>query len=176
MSVNHTRYKIYKMSIKNKSRLGSGDHLISRHCEALAKASQPMPVLSRHGDLFWWENFSSLVFHLWSLVSKNQNLIPSIFRIKALRLALLFLLFAFSSKAQIYPVQVMPVLVPPYSLNTSDYYNGTSERLAVVLTNTDLQKPVLNVRLRMYIEGQNAKLQSRDGVYYPTITLDAGIP
>jgi len=87
-----------------------------------------------------------------------------------------FLFFSFHSNAQIYPVQVMPVLVPPYSLNTSDYYNGTAEKLAVVLTNTDLQKPILNVRLRMYIEGQNAKLQSKDGVYYPTITLDAGIP
>ncbi|QPH39441.1 fibronectin type III domain-containing protein [Pedobacter endophyticus] len=81
-----------------------------------------------------------------------------------------------NGQAQIYPVQVTPVLVPPYSLNTSDYYNGTTERLAIVLTNTDLQKPVLSVRLRMYIEGQNAKLQSKDGVYYPTITLDAGIP
>ncbi|WP_157263297.1 fibronectin type III domain-containing protein [Pedobacter sp. R20-19] len=134
-------------------------------CEALAKASQLVPVLNRKINLSWWEN---LLFTL--------NLTPSTFRLKALHLALFFLLFAFSSKAQIYPVQVMPVLVPPYSLNTSDYYNGTSERLAVVLTNTDLQKPVLNVRLRMYIEGQNTKLQSRDGVYYPTITLDAGIP
>ncbi|QPH39432.1 fibronectin type III domain-containing protein [Pedobacter endophyticus] len=94
----------------------------------------------------------------------------------AFYLTLVFLLSALSSSAQIYPVQVTPVLVPPYSLNTSDYYNGTTERLAIVLTNTDLQKPVLSVRLRMYIEGQNAKLQSKDGVYYPTITLDAGIP
>ncbi|WP_197285514.1 fibronectin type III domain-containing protein [Pedobacter sp. R20-19] len=157
------------MSRKNKSRLEVGSHSINRHCEALAKASQPVPVLNGHSNLSWWKNFSSLV-------SRILNLTPSTFRLKALHLTLFFLLFAFSSKAQIYPVQVMPVLVPPYSLNTSDYYNGTSERLAVVLTNTDLQKPVLNVRLRMYIEGQNAKLQSRDGVYYPTITLDAGIP
>jgi len=160
---------IYKMSRKNKSKLEVGSHSISCHCEALTKASQPVLVLNRQSNLSWWKNFSSLV-------SQTLNLTPSTFHLKALHLALFFLLFAFSSKAQIYPVQVMPVLVPPYSLNTSDYYNGTSERLAVVLTNTDLQKPVLNVRLRMYIEGQNAKLQSRDGVYYPTITLDAGIP
>ena len=134
-------------------------------CEALAKSSQLVPVLNRQSNRSWWEN---LLFIL--------KLTPSTFRLKALHLALFFLAFAFSSKAQIYPVQVMPVLVPPYSLNTSDYYNGTTERLAIVLTNTDLQKPVLNVRLRMYIEGQNARLQSRDGVYYPTITLDAGIP
>ncbi|NTE04378.1 hypothetical protein G6M26_06125 [Agrobacterium tumefaciens] len=153
------------MSRKNKSRLEFEIHCTNRHCEALAKASQLVPVLHRHSNLSWWEN---LLFTL--------KLTPSTFRLKALHLALFLLLFAFSSKAQIYPVQVMPVLVPPYSLNTSDYYNGTSERLAVVLTNTDLQKPVLNVRLRMYIEGQNARLQSRDGVYYPTIILDAGIP
>ncbi|MDY0907606.1 fibronectin type III domain-containing protein [Pedobacter sp. CFBP9032] len=106
---------------------------------------------------------------------KNKPKLTKSFRNFLLFAAVLLLPFL-SSNAQIYPVQVMPVLVPPYSLNTSDYYNGTTERLAVVLTNTDLQKPVLNVRLRMYIEGQNAKLQSRDGVYYPTITLDAGIP
>jgi len=64
----------------------------------------------------------------------------------------------------------------PYSLNTSDYYNGTVARLIVTLINTDIQKPMLGVRLRMSIESQGAKLQSRDGVYYPTINLDAGIP
>ena len=85
-------------------------------------------------------------------------------------------LFSFGSKAQIYPVTVNVQMPMPYSLNTSDYYNGTVARLIVTLINTDIQKPMLGVRLRMSIESQGAKLQSRDGVYYPTINLDAGIP
>src|SRR5688572_8723494 len=75
---------------------------------------------------------------------------------------------------QQYPVQVVPQLLPPYTLNVSDYYNGTSEKLVVLLTNTDLNKPTMQVRLRMSIQGQAAKLISRDNVYYPAINLDAG--
>lgn len=78
--------------------------------------------------------------------------------------------------AQQYPVQIVPQLLPPYTLNVSDYYNGTNEKLVLLLTNTDLNKPTLQVRLRMSIQGQAAKLISRDNVYYPAITLDGGVP
>ncbi|OQP42733.1 hypothetical protein A4H97_11240 [Niastella yeongjuensis] len=78
--------------------------------------------------------------------------------------------------AQRYPVQIVPQLLPPYTLNVSDYYNGTNEKLVLLLTNTDLNKPALQVRLRMSIQGQSAKLISRDNVYYPAINLDGGVP
>lgn len=78
--------------------------------------------------------------------------------------------------AQQYPVQIVPQLLPPYTLNVSDYYNGTNEKLVLLLTNNDLNKPTLQVRLRMSIQGQAAKLISRDGVYYPAINLDGGVP
>lgn len=78
--------------------------------------------------------------------------------------------------AQQYPVQIVPQLLPPYTLNVSDYYNGTNEKLVLLLTNTDLNKPTLQVRLRMSIQGQAAKLISRDNVYYPAISLDGGVP
>lgn len=78
--------------------------------------------------------------------------------------------------AQNYPVQVVPQLLPPYSLTLSDYYTGTREKLVVLLTNRDLQKPVLQVRLRMNIEGQGLSLRSREDVYYPPVSLEAGIP
>ncbi|OQP49766.1 hypothetical protein A4H97_28155 [Niastella yeongjuensis] len=77
---------------------------------------------------------------------------------------------------QQYPVQIVPQLQAPYTLNLSDYYNGTQEKLVVLLTNTDLNKPTAQVRLRMSIQGQVAKLVSRDNMYYPPIHLDAGIP
>ncbi|MBO9203039.1 MULTISPECIES: hypothetical protein [Niastella] len=77
---------------------------------------------------------------------------------------------------QQYPVQIVPQLLPPYTLNVSDYYNGTSEKLVLLLTNTDLNKATLQVRLRMSIQGQAAKLISRDNVYYPPVSLDGGVP
>jgi TANFOR domain-containing protein len=76
---------------------------------------------------------------------------------------------------QQYPVQIVPQLLPPYTLHVSDYYNGANEKLVVLLTNTDLNKPVLQVRLRLSIQGQAARLISRDNMYYPAIQLDAGI-
>jgi TANFOR domain-containing protein len=100
-------------------------------------------------------------------------------KIRALRLIqlhVLLLLMQLPLFAQVYPVQVVSQLLPPYTLNVSDYYQGTQEKLVVLLTNTDLTKPVLQVRLKMSIQGQNAKLKSRDGVYYPPITLDGGAP
>jgi TANFOR domain-containing protein len=99
--------------------------------------------------------------------------------IRALRIVqlnVLLLLMQLPLHAQVYPVQVVSQLLPPYTLNVSDYYQGTQEKLVVLLTNTDLTKPVLQVRLKLSIQGQNAKLKSRDGVYYPPITLDGGAP
>jgi TANFOR domain-containing protein len=75
-----------------------------------------------------------------------------------------------------YPVQVVPQLLPPYSLTLSDYYTGSVDKLVVLLTNLDLSRSSLSVRLRITISGQNATLTSKDNVYYPAITLDAGVP
>lgn len=74
------------------------------------------------------------------------------------------------------PVQVTPLLIPPYSLQLSDYYSGTTEKLAVILTNRDLTRPSISVRLRMTITGQSATVRSKDNIYFPAINLDAGVP
>src|SRR5688572_2948931 len=74
------------------------------------------------------------------------------------------------------PVQVNTLLRPPYSLQLSDYYTSTQEKLVVTLTNRDLNKPVLNVRLRLTIESQGVKLRSRDFADLPALPLEAGIP
>ncbi|AEV98069.1 hypothetical protein A4D02_14470 [Niastella koreensis] len=96
--------------------------------------------------------------------------------LRIVQLNVLLLLLQVTLHAQVYPVQVVPQLLPPYTLNFSDYYQGTQEKLVVLLTNTDLTKPALQVRLKMSIQGQSAKFRSRDGVYYPPITLDGGAP
>ncbi|HPH86791.1 MAG TPA: fibronectin type III domain-containing protein, partial [Ferruginibacter sp.] len=81
----------------------------------------------------------------------------------------------FYSQAQ-YPVQVTPQLIAPYTVFLSEYYNGTNPKIIVTLINRDLQRPTVQVRLRMRIKGSQVVLTSKDNVYYPPITLDAGIP
>ena len=92
------------------------------------------------------------------------------------RLVCLLLIATLPSIAQQYPVQVITQLLPPYTLNVPQWYTGTSEKLAVLLTNQDLQRPTTSVRLRLMIQGPSVRLTSREGVYYPTIHLDAGVP
>jgi hypothetical protein len=74
------------------------------------------------------------------------------------------------------PVQINTIVRPPYTLQLSDYYASTHEKLTVVLTNRDLNKPVLNVRLRMTIESQSVQLRSREFATLPTLQLEAGMP
>lgn len=91
---------------------------------------------------------------------------------------LLFLLCTFVGVpcfSQQYSVQVVVQLHSPYTLNTQEYVTGTEEKLSVVLINTDLQKPLLDVRLRMHIKNGSNSLRSKDYVYYPAISLEAGI-
>lgn len=74
------------------------------------------------------------------------------------------------------PVQITTVLRPPYTLQLSDYYASTQEKLIVTLLNRDLHKPTLNVRLRMTIESQSVQLRTREFAILPTLQLEAGIP
>ncbi|NDV70046.1 fibronectin type III domain-containing protein [Dysgonomonas sp. 25] len=86
-------------------------------------------------------------------------------------------LFIQDAAAQTYPVQTNVYVSPPYGKHLNDYYSTTKERLVVSLLNRDNLKPVLEVRLRMTITASNGlKIQSKEEVNYPTITLDAGIP
>jgi hypothetical protein len=77
---------------------------------------------------------------------------------------------------QQYPVKVQVQTIQPVSAQLSNLYSGTQARMIVTLINTDLQKPVLRVRLRLNIKGTTVALRNRDYGYYPEIPLDAGIP
>jgi len=90
-------------------------------------------------------------------------------------LVMALLLAAMSVRAQS-PVQIVPQLIPPYTLQLSDYYTSSQEKLVLLLTNRDLNRPTISVRLRMTITGQSATIRSKDNVYYPPVNLDAGIP
>ncbi|MGX1927882.1 fibronectin type III domain-containing protein [Flagellimonas sp. 2504JD4-2] len=86
------------------------------------------------------------------------------------------MLIAFLGKAQIYPVQVTPQLVPPYSFRLSDYQTTTLEKLFVNLLLTDAQDSGRQVRLRMYIQGQGLDIRTTDFVAGAApIFLDGGV-
>lgn len=93
-----------------------------------------------------------------------------------LYLLIVFQFALLSLNAQIYPVTLTSILLPPYPQYLSDCFDGTTERLSVILLNTDLQKPALDVKLRMFMEGPGLKLQSKDNAYFPALSLDAGMP
>ncbi|KAA6344576.1 hypothetical protein EZS27_007810 [termite gut metagenome] len=86
-------------------------------------------------------------------------------------------LFAPALYAQTYPVQCNVYILPPYGKYLTDYYATTKEKLVVSLLNRDQQKPVLEVCLHMTITASNGlKIQSKEEINYPAVTLDAGIP
>lgn len=75
-----------------------------------------------------------------------------------------------------YPVNVQVQTIQPVSVQLANLYTGTQARMIITLLNTDLQKPVLRVRLRLNIKGTTVALRNRDYGYYPDIALEAGIP
>ena len=94
--------------------------------------------------------------------------------------ALLFLVLSFgTSYSQLYPVQVTPQLIPPYSLQVSEYYSPTSltsSKLNLLLLLRDVTKPQMRVRLRMTIESQGVSIKTREDIAYTPITIYSGEP
>lgn len=80
--------------------------------------------------------------------------------------------------AQQFPVQVTPQLLPPYSMQVSEYFSPSSAntKLSLLLLNRDFAKPTLNVRLRMSIESQTIRLKTREDVMFTPVTIYAGQP
>jgi Pretoxin HINT domain len=84
----------------------------------------------------------------------------------------------FKAQAQT-PIQVNAQLLPPYSLQVSDYYSPTAtggQKLNLILLNRDFLRSTINVRLRMVIESQGVRIATREDVTWPTVTLISGTP
>ncbi len=100
---------------------------------------------------------------LWSVMLKKQ-------------LLLLWIFISFNAISQTYPVQVVPQLIPPYSLKLSDYQTSASEKLFVNILLTDINEQARQVRLKMYIEGQGLNITTSSIVAgAKPIYLDGGI-
>lgn len=74
------------------------------------------------------------------------------------------------------PVQVMPQLLPPYSLQVSEYFSGATPKIQVLLLNRDINQPTIQVKLRMTVESQNCRLRTKDNAQTPSFTLTSGVP
>lgn len=94
-------------------------------------------------------------------------------------LSLIFSMFLFSPfeiYSQTFPVQASVQLTPPYSLNLADYSSPESERLAFTILLADNNRPELQVRFRLRIEGQGIEIQTSPGYNPPPYVLQGGIP
>jgi hypothetical protein len=90
--------------------------------------------------------------------------------------SVLFSVLTIVVQAQVYPVSGTATLIPPYSVYLSDYTSGTSERLMFNIILTDVTRPEQRVRLRIRIEGQNAKLETKPEYIGPELLLQGGVP
>ena len=92
--------------------------------------------------------------------------------------AIILLLLSFEGLSQVYPVQVSPNMIPPYSMRLSDYNTATREKIIVNLLLTDVAELNRQVGIRMYIEnGRNIAIQSSPVVSGAMpIYLDGGVP
>jgi TANFOR domain-containing protein len=87
------------------------------------------------------------------------------------------IVMALHLRAQVYPVQVTPQLLPPYSLHVSDYFsNAGSPKLNLLVLLKDLSKSDIQLRFRMVIESQSLRIRTREDVVFLPITLQTGIP
>jgi len=79
-------------------------------------------------------------------------------------LTLILLTFSFFANAQLYPVQVTPVLTPPYNLKLSSYATTTDVKLRVNILLRDVNEFNRQVRLKLIIKGQGLNIQSQQFV------------
>ena len=90
---------------------------------------------------------------------------------------LLFALSPLSTYAQIYPVNAVTQLVPPYSVYLTDYATAGNDKLRVILLQRDLSEPQYQLRLQLEV-ALNGKVIMRTTKAYnpPPITVAPGSP
>ncbi|HAA21648.1 MAG TPA: hypothetical protein DCP28_23860, partial [Cytophagales bacterium] len=85
-------------------------------------------------------------------------------RISRILLGLGFILslsFSANSQTTTYPVRATMQLTPPYSLYLQDYVAPGSNRLSLNVYLGDLTRPELETRLRLVIEGQGIRIETK---------------
>lgn len=99
--------------------------------------------------------------------------------LKNIIITILFLITGITTIAQTYPVQAIPQVMQPPAVYLSDYANtnNTTDRIKLQLLMTDLTVLNREVKLKLYIEGNGIKAQSKDFVIGALpLFLEGGIP
>ncbi|WP_132065991.1 MULTISPECIES: hypothetical protein [Aquimarina] len=91
---------------------------------------------------------------------------------------LVMFLFSCALQAQVFPVNVTPQIIPPYSLKLSEYNTASSDKLILNLLLTDITESNRQVRLKFFVENNaGLSIQSNDVVIGANpIFLDGGVP
>jgi hypothetical protein len=77
---------------------------------------------------------------------------------------LFFLLISFQFFGQVYPVQITPIFNTPYSSRVSDYATSMDVKMQLLINPSDISITNRQVRLKMYLQGNNINAQSTDYV------------
>ena len=78
--------------------------------------------------------------------------------------------------SQQYPVQVTTTLVPPYSLYLSDYTAIGSNNLQVLVNLLELDRPNLQIKFRITIEGAGITLRTSPTFMPRPLNIQGGVP
>ncbi|WP_288436025.1 fibronectin type III domain-containing protein [uncultured Chryseobacterium sp.] len=89
--------------------------------------------------------------------SKRQQLTAHSMRLLTLLLLIAYSLLPVAVKSQQYPVKLVPVVIPPYSLRIGDYATSTDNKLQLQVLMTDLLEPQHQTGIKFSLEaGLNA--------------------
>ncbi|WP_343617805.1 fibronectin type III domain-containing protein [Flavobacterium sp.] len=66
--------------------------------------------------------------------------------------------------AQLYPVQLTPVFISPYSIKIADYANSMDTKMQLFVNPTDISINNRPVRLKLFIQGNGVNIQTSDYV------------
>lgn len=86
----------------------------------------------------------------------------------------LFVLLSYAAAAQVFPLQVNPQLIPPYSPYLSDYTSPGSQNFMVQIRANDIALTNYPCRLRLTIEGVGITVRTRDSFRPQPLTLTGG--
>jgi hypothetical protein len=89
-------------------------------------------------------------------------------------LILLFFIVSFLGFSQNYPVQTTIQLTAPYTSYLPDYTDGINSKLQVALNITDVNEPILQVKLKFTLEGTGGKIVTNPNFIQSPIALNFG--
>jgi hypothetical protein len=97
-----------------------------------------------------------------------------LYLVKKSFLSILFIILAGFVFSQNYPVQTTIQLTPPYTSYLPDYTDGINSKLQVALNITDVNEPILQVKLKFTLEGPGGKIVTNPNFIQSPITLNFG--